>query len=61
MIFKGFLKIRHLKYDMVFCEKYGKMGNCELVLPGGDHAINEQRPKDCAYIVLEFIIGLDID
>ena len=38
-----------------------KMGNCELVLLGGDHAIYEQRPEECGNIVLEFINGLDVD
>ena len=38
-----------------------KMGNCELVLLGGDHAIYEQRPEECGDIVLEFINGLDVD
>jgi hypothetical protein len=37
------------------------MGNCELVLLGGDHAIYEQRPEECGDIVLEFINGLDVD
>lgn len=36
-----------------------KMGNCELVLLGGDHAIYEQRPEECGDIILEFINGLE--
>lgn len=38
-----------------------RMGNCELVLLGGDHAIYEQRPEECGDIVLEFINGLAVD
>ena len=36
-----------------------KMGNCEVVLLGGNHAIYEQRPDECGEIVKAFIDGLD--
>lgn len=35
-----------------------KMGNCEVVLLGGDHLIYEQKPKECGEIIKEFIDGL---
>ena len=38
-----------------------KMGNCELVLLGGEHGIYEQRPKECGDVVLNFINKLEID
>jgi len=36
-----------------------KMGNCELVLLGGDHDIYEQRAEECGAAVLDFINRLD--
>ncbi|MCR4760779.1 MAG: alpha/beta hydrolase [Oscillospiraceae bacterium] len=36
-----------------------KMGNCEVVLLGGDHAIYEQRPAECGVVIKEFIDSLD--
>ena len=36
-----------------------KMGNCEVVLLGGDHCIYEQKPGECGEIIKEFIDGLD--
>ena len=36
-----------------------KMGNCEVVLLGGDHAIYEQRPEECGEIIKSFIDDLD--
>ena len=35
-----------------YCEK---MGNCKLVLLGGDHFIFDQRPDDCADVIREFL------
>ena len=35
-----------------------KMGNCRLVLLGGDHAIYEQKPAECGEIIKEFIENL---
>ena len=35
-----------------------KMGNCEVVLLGGDHLIYEQKPVECGEIVKSFIDGL---
>ena len=32
-----------------------KMGNCELVLLGGDHMIYEQKPAECGNIIKEFV------
>ena len=32
-----------------------KMGNCELVLLGGHHAIYEQKPDEVGRIIVEFI------
>ena len=36
-----------------------KMGNCELVLLGGNHAIYEQKPAECGEIIKEFIENLN--
>ena len=36
-----------------------KMGNCEVVLLGGDHQIYQQRPDECAKIIKDFVDGLD--
>ena len=36
-----------------------KMGNCEVVLLGGDHQIYQQRPNECAKILKDFVDGLD--
>jgi hypothetical protein len=36
-----------------------KMGNCRLVLLGGDHAIYEQKPAECGEIIKEFIENLN--
>ena len=36
-----------------------KMGNCEVVLLAGDHAIYEQRPEECGEIIKAFIDRLD--
>lgn len=36
-----------------------KMGNCEVVLLGGDHLIYEQKPEECGEIVKTFLDGLD--
>lgn len=36
-----------------------KMGNCEVVLLGGDHLIYEQKPEECGEIIKSFIDGLD--
>lgn len=36
-----------------------KMGNCEVVLLGGDHMIYEQKPEECGEIIKSFIDGLD--
>ncbi|MBR6719046.1 MAG: alpha/beta hydrolase [Oscillospiraceae bacterium] len=36
-----------------------KMGNCEVVLLGGDHMIYEQKPEECGAIIRSFIDGLD--
>lgn len=36
-----------------------KMGNCEVVLLGGDHQIYQQKPKECEEILKNFIDGLD--
>ena len=36
-----------------------KMGNCKVVCLGGDHMIYEQKPEECAKIILEFLSGLD--
>lgn len=36
-----------------------KMGNCEVVLLGGDHQIYQQRPEECAKILKDFVDGLD--
>ena len=34
-----------------------KMGNCQVVCLGGDHMIYEQKPKECAKIILDFLSG----
>ncbi|MBR1739986.1 MAG: alpha/beta hydrolase [Ruminococcus sp.] len=36
-----------------------KLGNCEVVLLGGEHGIYEQRPDECGEIIKAFIDGLD--
>lgn len=36
-----------------------KMGNCEVVLLGGDHQIYQQKPEECGKIIKDFIDGLD--
>ncbi len=36
-----------------------KMGNCEVVLLGGDHMIYEQKPEVCSEVIKAFIDGLD--
>lgn len=36
-----------------------KMGNCRVVCLGGDHVIYEQKPKECAEIILGFLSGLE--
>lgn len=36
-----------------------KMGNCKVVCLGGDHMIYEQKPEECAEIIIEFLNGLD--
>ena len=36
-----------------------KMGNCEVVLLGGDHLIYEQKPVECGEIIKSFIDGLE--
>lgn len=35
------------------------LGNCELVLLQGDHAIYEHRPDEVADIMLDFLEDLD--
>lgn len=36
-----------------------KLGNCELVLLGGDHMIYEQKPNECGTIIKDFIDKLN--
>ena len=36
-----------------------KMGNCKVVCLGGDHMIYEQKPRECAEIILGFLDELD--
>lgn len=36
-----------------------KMGNCEVVLLGGDHQIYQQKPEECGKILKNFVDGLD--
>ena len=36
-----------------------KMGNCEVILLGGDHMIYEQKPEECGEVIKSFIDGLD--
>ena len=36
-----------------------KMGNCEIILLGGDHLIYEQKPKECGEIIKAFVDGSD--
>lgn len=35
------------------------LGNCELVLIPGEHMIYEQKPDECAQVILEFLATLD--
>ena len=35
-----------------------KLGNCELVLLGGDHMIYEQKPNECGIIIKDFVESL---
>ena len=36
-----------------------KMGNCKVICFGGDHMIYEQKPNECAEIILGFLSELD--
>lgn len=36
-----------------------KMGNCKVVCLGGDHMIYEQKPEECAELIMEFLNELD--
>ena len=36
-----------------------KMGNCEVALLPGNHAIYEQKPEECGTLIIDFINGLD--
>ncbi|MCM1298822.1 MAG: alpha/beta hydrolase [Firmicutes bacterium] len=36
-----------------------KLGNCKVVCVGGDHMIYEQKPKECAEIIIEFLKSLN--
>lgn len=36
-----------------------KLGNCEMVLFGGDHMIYEQKPEECGRILMNFLKELD--
>ena len=36
-----------------------KMGNCEVVLLGGDHMIYEQKAEECGELIKSFVDGLD--
>lgn len=36
-----------------------KMGNCQMICLGGDHMIYEQKPEECADIIMEFLNELD--
>ncbi len=35
-----------------------KMGNCEVVLLGGDHAIYVQKPDECSAVICDFLAGV---
>lgn len=37
-----------------------KMGNCKVVCLGGDHMIYEQRPEECAEIIIEFLMSIKV-
>lgn len=51
-------EMEKLRQDIIY--PYAeKMGNCEVVLLGGDHCIYEQKPKDCGEIIKGFIDDLD--
>ena len=45
--------------DTVIYPYAEKMGNCEVVLLGGDHLIYEQKPEECGEIVRSFVDSLD--
>lgn len=36
-----------------------KMGNCKVVCLGGDHMIYEQKPNECAKIIIDFLSELE--
>ncbi|MCM1054768.1 MAG: alpha/beta hydrolase [Bacteroides sp.] len=36
-----------------------KMGSCKVVCLGGDHMIYEQKPNECAEIIVDFLEGLE--
>lgn len=38
-----------------------KMGNCRIVCLGGDHAIYQQRPEECAEIISIFLNEIDCE
>ena len=52
---ESFAKLR----EEVIYPYAGKMGNCEVVLLGGDHMIYEQKPGECGEIIRSFIDGLE--
>lgn len=35
-----------------------KMGNCKVVLLGGDHAIYVQKPDECSAVICDFLAGV---
>ena len=50
-------KVQKLREDVIY--PYAeKMGNCKVVLLGGDHSIYEQKPRECGEIIKSFIDGL---
>ena len=45
--------------DTVIKPYIEKMGNCEMVLLGGDHFIFAQRPNDCADVIEQLLEKID--
>ncbi|MBP0973012.1 MAG: alpha/beta hydrolase [Oscillospiraceae bacterium] len=50
-------QLEQLRQDVIY--PYAeKMGNCEVVLLGGDHLIYEQKPAECGVLIKSFIDGI---
>ena len=53
------LKAEEVQREKVIMPYLERMGNCELVLLGGPHAIYEQKPDEVGMIIADFINELE--